>query len=128
MGHFFKEIFVILVQIIEFSEPYLLITTIFFIPFTITITSLPKRFFQYEFTQHLFPALFAKYESKKITIDKLNARTQNLMVVILMIDVFSLGHFFFVEHGVHHGESHQSVDHTSQHVAEAVGKNVPVEH
>ena len=128
MGHFFKEIFLILFQIIEFSEPYLLIITIFFIPFTITITSLPKRFFQYEFTQHLFPTLFAKYESKKITIDKLNARTQNLMVVILMIDVFSLGHFFFVEHGLNNGGYHQSVDHTSQHGAEAVGKNVPVDH
>ena len=131
MAHFFKEIFEILFEIIEFSEPYLLVTTIFFIPFTITITSLPKRFFHYEFTQHLLPALFNKYESKKITLDKINAMTQNLMVVILMIDLFGLGHFFFGGHGGHEGGSHHEAsagEHVRQHGSEAVGEHTPVEH
>lgn len=135
MAHLFKEIFEILFEIIEFLEPYLLVITIFFIPFTITITSLPKRFFQYEFTQHLLPALFTKYESKKITLDKINAMTQNLMVVILMIDLFGLGHFFFGGHGGHEGGSHHEAsvhgetgEHVSQHGAEAVGEHTPVEH
>jgi hypothetical protein len=130
MGHLFNEIFEILFEIIEFSEPYLLVTTIFFIPFTITITSLPKRFFQYEFTQHLLPSLFAKYESKKVMIEKINAMTQSLMVVILMIDLFGLGHFFFGEHGAHESSSHHEAsagEHGSQHGAEAV-EHAPTEH
>lgn len=133
MSHFLKEIFEILFEIIEFSEPYLLVTTIFFIPFTIMVTSLPKRFFQYEFTQHLLPTLFAKYESKKVTLEKINAMTQNAMVVILLIDLFGLGHFFFgSEHeaGSHHESSAHGGEgeHTSQHGAEAVGEHAPAEH
>lgn len=64
------------------------------------ITSLPKRFFQYEFIQHLLPSLFAKYESRKIQLERINAMTQNAMIVILMIDVFDLGHFFLVNMAV----------------------------
>ncbi len=131
MAHLFKEIFEILFEIIEFSEPYLLVTTIFFIPFTITVTSLPKRFFQYEFTQHLLPSLFAKYESKKIMFEKINAMTQNLMIVILMIDLFGLGHFFFGGHGGHEGGSHHEAsagEHGSQHGTEAAGEQAPAEH
>ncbi len=136
MGHLFTEIFEILFEIIEFSEPYLLVTTIFFIPFTIMITSLPKRFFQYEFTQHLLPSLFAKYENKKTQLERLNAMTQNLMVVILMIDLFGLGHFFFGSHGGHEAGAHHEGsahgggegEHPSQHGAEAVGEHAPAEH
>jgi hypothetical protein len=136
MSHFLKEIFEILFEIIEFSEPYLLVTTIFFIPFTITVTSLPKRFFQYEFTQHLLPSLFAKYESRKAQLERINAMTQNAMIVILMIDLFGLGHFFFGSHGGHEGGSHHEAgahggenEHPSQHGAEAVGEHAPpVEH
>ena len=131
MSHFFKEIFEILFEIIEFSEPYLLVTTIFFIPFTITVTSLPKRFFQYEFTQHLLPSLFAKYESRKAQLERINAMTQNAMVVILMIDLFGLGHFFFGGHGGHEGSTHhESSAHggEGEHGAEAVGEHAPVEH
>lgn len=130
MSHFFELIFELLFELIEFSEPYLLVTTIFFIPFTIMVTSVPKRFFQYEFTQHLLPSLFARYESKKTTLDKINAMTQNLMVVILMVDLFGLGHFFFGSHGGH--ESHHESgahgagagEHESQHGAEAVGEHI----
>jgi hypothetical protein len=131
MSHFFKEIFEILFEIIEFSEPYLLVTTIFFIPFTIMVTSLPKRFFQYEFTQHLLPSLFTKYENKKTQLERINAMTQNAMIVILMIDLFGLGHFFFGGHGGHEAGVHHEAgagEHTSQHGAEAVGEHAPVEH
>lgn len=131
MSHFFKEIFEILFEIIEFSEPYLLVTTIFFIPFTITVTSLPKRFFQYEFTQHLLPSLFAKYESRKAQLERINTMTQNAMIVILMIDLFGLGHFFFGSHGGHEGGTHhESSAHggEGEHGAEAVGEHAPVEH
>ena len=114
MAHIFEYIFEVLFEFIEFSEPYLLVTTIFFIPLTITITSLPKRFFQYEFTQHLRPALFAKYESKKTTLERINGITQNAMIVILMIDLFGLGHFFFGGSGGHESSSHHEV---SGHVA-----------
>lgn len=131
MSHFLTEIFEILFEIIEFSEPYLLVTTIFVIPFSIMITSVPKRFFQYEFTQHLLPSLFAKYENKKQTLEKINAMTQNAMIVILMIDLFGLGHFFFGGHGgseagVHHEAG--ANDHPSQHGAEAVGEEISIEH
>jgi hypothetical protein len=135
MAHFFELIFELLFELIEFSEPYLLVTTIFFIPFTIMITSLPKRFFQYEFTQHLLPALFAKYESKKELLEQINTRTQMLMIVILMIDLFGLGHFFFGSHGHESGAHHEAgahagsgEEHPSQHGAEAVGEHAPVEH
>jgi hypothetical protein len=129
MSHFLKEIIEILFEIIEFSEPYLLVTTIFFIPFTIMVTSLPKRFFQYEFTQHLLPSLFAKYESKKTQLERINAMTQNAMIVILIIDLFGLGHFFFGGEGGHEtGTHHEASEHTSQHGAEAVGEHAPVEH
>ena len=114
MAHIFEYIFEVLFEFIEFSEPYLLVTTIFFIPLTITITSLPKRFFQYEFTQHLLPALFAQYESKKTTLERINGITQNAMVVILLIDLFGLGHFFFGGSGGHESSSHHEV---SGHVA-----------
>lgn len=131
MAHLFKEIFEILFEIIEFSEPYLLVTTIFFIPITIMVTSLPKRFFQYEFTQHLLPSLFAKYESKKVMFEKINAMTQNLMIVILMIDLFGLGHFFFGGHGGHEGGSHHEAgagEHGSQHGGETVEEHPTAEH
>lgn len=130
MAHFFAEIFELLFELIEFLEPYLLVTTIFFIPFTIMVTSIPKRFFQYEFTQHLLPSLFAKYESKSSLLERINARTQMLMVVILMVDLFGLGHFFFGSHGGHEGGSHHEAsghggegEHESQHGAEAVGEH-----
>jgi hypothetical protein len=133
MGHLFTEIFEILFEIIEFSEPYLLVTTIFFIPFTIMITSLPKRFFQYEFTQHLLPSLFAKYENNRDLLERINARTQMLMVVILLVDLFGLGHFFFGSHGGHEASAHheagaESGEHGSQHGGKAVGEHAPVEH
>lgn len=136
MAHFFELIFELLFELIEFSEPYLLVTTIFFIPLTIMITSLPKRFFQYEFTQHLLPSLFAKYENKKTQLERLNAMTQNLMIVILMIDLFGLGHFFFGSHGGHEAGAHHEgsahgggeSEHPSQHGAEAVGEHAPAEH
>lgn len=132
MAHLFEFIFEVLFELIEFLEPYLLVTTIFFIPFTIMITSLPKRFFQYEFMQHLLPSLFSKYEGKKTMLDKINAMTQNLMVVILMVDLFGLGHFFFGSHGGHEGghggsSSHgaEAGEHGSQHGAESVGEHSP---
>lgn len=125
MGSLFKDIFDILFDIIQFSEPYLLVITIFFIPLSIMITSLPKRFFQYEFTQHLLPSLFAKYESRKIQLERINAMTQNAMIVILMIDVFDLGHFFFSEHGGQEASSHHEVSGTSQHGATVVGEHAP---
>lgn len=131
MAHLFKEIFEILFEIIEFSEPYLLVTTIFFIPITIMVTSLPKRFFQYEFTQHLLPSLFAKYESKKVMFEKINAMTQNLMIVILMIDLFGLGHFFFGGHGGHEASSHHEAsagEHGGQHGGETVEEHPTAEH
>lgn len=106
MAHFFELIFELLFELIEFLEPYLLVTTIFFIPITIMITSVPKRFFQYEFTQHLLPSLFAKYEKHESLLARINARTQMLMVVILMVDLFGLGHFFFGSHGGHEGGAH----------------------
>jgi hypothetical protein len=106
MAHFFAEIFELLFELIEFLEPYLLVTTIFFIPFTIMVTSIPKKFFKYEFTQHLLPSLFAKYESKSDLLERINTRTQMLMVVILMVDLFGLGHFFFGSHGGHEGGGH----------------------
>lgn len=134
MGHLFEFIFEVLFELIEFLEPYLLVTTIFFIPFTIMVTSLPKRFFKYEFMQHLLPSLFAKYERKKVLLDKINAGTQVLMVVILMVDLFGLGHFFFGSHG-HEGGAHHEASHEgggesehSEHGAEAVGEHAPAEH
>ncbi len=146
MAHFFELIFELLFELIELLEPYLLVTTIFFIPFTIMVTSLPKRFFQYEFIQHLLPTLFAKYESKKSMLDRINAMTQNLMIVILMVDLFGLGHFFFGSHGGHggheggshheasgHGEAvgehgEAAGEHISQHGAEAVGEHATAQH
>ncbi len=122
MAHIFEFIFEIL---FEFIEPYLLVTTIFFIPLTITITSLPKRFFQYEFTQHLFPALFAKYESKKTTLERINGITQNAMIVILMTDLFGLGNFFFGSRGWHDSSSHHEV---SGHTASESGEVTSGEH
>jgi hypothetical protein len=118
MAHFFAEIFELLFELIEFLEPYLLVTTIFFIPMTIMITALPKRFFHYEFTQHLVPALFAKYEKHQGLLERINTRTQMLMIVILMVDLFGLGHFFFGSHGGHEGGSHHEA---SAHGGEAAG-------
>lgn len=112
MGHLFAEIFELLFELIEFLEPYFLVTTIFFIPMTITITSLPKWFFKHEFTQHLVPSLFAKYERNQELFARINSRTQMLMVVLLAIDLFGLGHFFFGGHGGHEGGSHHE---TSAH-------------
>lgn len=106
MAHFFAEIFELLFELIEFLEPYFLVTTIFFIPMTITITSLPKWFFKHEFTQHLVPSLFAKYEKNQDLLARINSRTQMLMVVLLAIDLFGLGHFFFGGHGGHEGGAH----------------------
>lgn len=132
MGHFFAEIFELLFELIEFLEPYFLVTTIFFIPFTITITSVPKLFFKHEFMQHLLPSLFAKYERNREMMDKINTRTQMLMVVLLCIDLFGLGHFFLGSHGGHEGghggaSSHgaESAEHGSQHGAESVGEHAP---
>lgn len=128
MAHFFAEIFELLFELIEFLEPYLLVTTIFFIPMTIMITSLPKRFFQYEFTQHLVPALFAKYEKHQSLLERINARTQMLMVVILMVDLFGLGHFFFGSHGGHEGggSHHEASTHGSE--ASGHGEDAPTDH
>lgn len=130
MAHFFAEIFELLFELIEFLEPYLLVTTIFFIPFTIMVTSIPKRFFQYEFTQHLLPSLFAKYESKSSLLERINARTQMLMVVILMVDLFGLGHFFFGGHGGHEGGSHHeaSAHGGAEHGEETASEHAPAEH
>jgi hypothetical protein len=132
MAHLFEVLFEVLFELIEFSEPYLLVTTIFFIPFTIMVTSLPKRFFQYEFTQHLFPSVFAKYENSRGLLERINARTQMLMVVILMIDLFGLGHFFLGSHGheagVHHEAGAEAGEHGSQHGAESVGEHPSFEH
>lgn len=126
MAHLFAEIFELLFELIEFLEPYFLVTTIFFIPFTITITSVPKLFFKHEFTQHLLPSMFAKYERNRAVMEKINTRTQMLMVVLLAIDLFGLGHFFFGGHDGH--ESHHEAgthagggegEHESQHGAES---------
>ena len=125
MAHIFEYIFEMLFEFIEFSEPYLLVTTIFFIPFTIMVTSLPKRFFQYEFTQHLLPTLFAKYESKKTTLERINGITQNAMIIILMIDLFGLAHFFFGSSGGHESSSHHEV---SGHTAAESGEATSGEH
>ncbi|MDQ5939619.1 MAG: hypothetical protein QG557_567 [Pseudomonadota bacterium] len=123
MLHFFELFFELLFELVEFLEPYLLVTTIFFIPLTITITSIPKQFFKYEFTQHLLPSVYARYEAKKTLLEKLNTMTQTLMVVILMVDVFGLGHFFFGSHGGHHGgheagAHHEAGEHAPEHAAE----------
>ncbi|MDD5229015.1 MAG: hypothetical protein PHD53_09435 [Methylococcales bacterium] len=123
MSHFFELIFDLLFELIEFSEPYLLITTIFFIPFTIMVTSLPKRIFQYEFMQHLLPTLFTKYEGKKAQLERINAMTQNAMIVILLIDLLTLGQFFFGGNEIetHHEAGTHSIEtaeHPSEHGAE----------
>lgn len=130
MAHLFAEIFELLFELIELLEPYLLVTTIFFIPFTIMVTSIPKRFFQYEFTQHLLPSLFAKYESKSKLLERINTRTQMLMVVILMVDLFGLGHFFFGSHGGHEGGAHHeaSAHGGTEHGEEVETEHTPVEH
>jgi hypothetical protein len=123
MLHFFELFFELLFELVEFLEPYLLVTTIFFIPLTITITSIPKQFFKYEFTQHLLPSVYARYEAKKTLLEKINSMTQTLMVVILMVDIFGLGHFFFGSHEGHHGSHeagahHEEGEHTPEHAAE----------
>lgn len=129
MAHFFAEIFELLFELIEFLEPYLLVTTIFFIPFTIMVTSVPKRFFQYEFTQHLLPTLFNKYESKRDLLERINSRTQMLMVVILMVDLFGLGHFFLGSHGSHEaGAHHGASSHGSEPAAETDDEHANPEH
>ena len=123
MSHIFELLF----ELIEFSEPYLLVTTIFFIPFTITITSMPKRFFHYEFTQHLLPGLFTVFERNKERLSRINAMTQNLMIVILMIDLFGLGHFFFGGHGGHEAGTHHEAGHGEAGAAhgEVVSEHAP---
>lgn len=134
MAHLFAEIFELLFELIEFLEPYFLVTTIFFIPFTITMTSVPKLFFKYEFMQHLLPSLFAKYERNRALMEKINTRTQMLMVVLLCIDLFGLGHFFLGSHEGHEGGgSHHEAsghgggegEHGSEHGAEAVSEHSP---
>jgi hypothetical protein len=123
MLHFFELFFELLFELVEFLEPYLLVTTIFFIPLTITITSIPKQFFKYEFTQHLLPSMYARYEAKRTFLDNLNLMTQRLMIVILMVDIFGLGHFFFGSHeghggheaGAHHESGHEAGGHESEH-------------
>lgn len=129
MAHLFEEIFELLFELIEFLEPYFLVTTIFFIPFTITMTSVPRLFFKHEFTQHLLPSLFAKYERNRELMEKINTRTQMLMVVLLCIDLFGLGHFFLGSHEGHEGGSHHEAsghggeNEHSEHGAEAVGEH-----
>ncbi len=123
MLHFFELIFELLFELVEFLEPYLLVTTIFFIPLSITITSIPKQFFKYEFTQHLLPAMYARYEAKKGFLEKWNLMTQRLMIVILMVDIFGLGHFFFGSHEGHHGghetgAHHEAGEHGGEHAPE----------
>lgn len=128
MGHLFAEIFELLFELIEFLEPYFLITTIFFIPFTITMTSVPKLFFKYEFTQHLLPSVFAKYERNRELMEKINTRTQMLMVFLLCIDLFGLGHFFLGSHEEHGGGSHHEASGhggEGEHGAEAVDEHSP---
>jgi len=119
MLHFFELFFKLLFELVEFLEPYLLVTTIFFIPLTITITSIPKRFFKYEFTQHLLPSVYARYEAKKMLLEKINAMTQALMVVILIVDLFSLVHFFFGSHDVH--SAHEAGVHIESNASEQAG-------
>ena len=111
MSHIFELLF----ELIEFLEPYLLFTTIFIIPLTITITTLPKRFFAYEFTQHLLPSLFASYEKNRVVLEKINSFTQHAMIVILMVDLFGLGHFFFGSHGGHEAGAHHGASHGGEH-------------
>jgi hypothetical protein len=122
MSHLFELLF----ELIEFLEPYLLFTTIFIIPLTITITTLPRRFFAYEFTQHLLPSLFAMYEKNRVILEKLNGFTQNAMIVILMVDLFGLGHFFFGSHGGHEAGAHHGASHNAEH--EAAGGHNTDEH
>ncbi|MEN9896844.1 MAG: hypothetical protein RLZZ66_493 [Pseudomonadota bacterium] len=119
MLHFFELFFELLFELVEFLEPYLLVTTIFFIPLTITITSIPKQFFKYEFTQHLLPSVYARYETKKTLLEKINTMTQVLMVVILTVDIFGLGHFFFGSHGGHGG--HEAGAHHESNAPEHTG-------
>jgi hypothetical protein len=119
MLHFFELFFELLFELVEFLEPYLLVTTIFFIPLTITITSIPKNFFKYEFTQHLLPSVYARYEAKKTLLEKINTMTQVLMVVILTVDIFGLAHFFFGSHGGHGG--HESGAHHESNAPEQAG-------
>ncbi len=129
MARLFEEIFELLFELIEFLEPYFLVTTIFFIPFTITMTSVPRLFFKHEFTQHLLPSLFAKYERNRELMEKINTRTQMLMVVLLCIDLFGLGHFFLGSHEGHEGGSHHEAsghggeNEHSEHGAESVGEH-----
>jgi len=119
MLHFFELFFKLLFELVEFLEPYLLVTTLFFIPLTITITSIPKRFFKYEFTQHLLPSVYARYEAKKMLLEKINTMTQALMVVILVVDIFSLAHFFFDSHDVH--SAHEAGTHNESNAPERAG-------
>ena len=124
MLHFFELFFKLLFELVEFLEPYLLVTTIFFIPLTITITSIPKRFFKYEFTQHLLPSVYARYEAKKMLLEKINTMTQALMVVILVVDIFSLAHFFFGSHDSH--SAHEAGTHNESNAPERAGGEVSV--
>lgn len=94
MAHFFAEVFELLFELIEILEPYLLATTIFVIPFAITVTALPKRFFQHEFMQHLLPGLYARYERKKDLLNAINETTQVFMEIILMVDLFGVIEYF----------------------------------
>jgi hypothetical protein len=119
MLHFFELFFELLFELVEFLEPYLLVTTIFFIPLTITITSIPKNFFKYEFTQHLLPSVYARYEAKKTLLEKINTMTQVLMVVILTVDIFGLAHFFFGSHGGH--SAHEAGVHNESNAPEQAG-------
>lgn len=131
LSHFFE----LLVELIEFLEPYLLITTIFFIPATIAITSLPKQFFKSEFIQNLLPNLYLAYERKRPALERANFITQMLMCIILAIDLFGLFEFFLggehggghgAGHGGEHGGEHETAGHgESEH---NVTESEPVEH
>lgn len=124
MLHYIELFFELLFELDDFLEPYLLVTTIFFIPLTITITSIPKHFFKYEFTQHLLPSVYARYDAKKSLLEKINTTTQVLMVIILIEDVFGLAHFFFGSTDVHSG--HEAGAHHESNAPEQAGGEAQV--
>ncbi|BBL72861.1 hypothetical protein [Methylogaea oryzae] len=115
MSHLFE----LLLELIEILEPYLLFTTIFIIPSTIALTSLPKFFFKYKFTQYLFSDLFSAYERNKATLERINSATQILMCVILLVDLFGFVEFFVGKHGGEHSGPHLEGAHSAEGQAQA---------
>jgi fucose 4-O-acetylase-like acetyltransferase len=113
MSHLFE----LLVELIEILEPYLLFTTIFIIPSTIALTSLPKHFFKFKTTQYLFSDWFETYERNKTALERLNSMTQMAMCVILVVDLFGFVEFFLGPHKAEHSDTHVEAAHGTEAVA-----------